>query len=114
MDKEIKFNITLGEDNMPERIVWNASDSGNEGQECKSVMISMWDGQENTTLRFDLWTKDMRVDEMHNQFMQTLILLSETYQRATQNDMVVDEMKRFCQSLDEKITAYEEAKKKNN
>jgi len=51
MEKEIKFNITLGEDNMPERIVWTASDTDDAGQECKSVMISMWDGEEKNTLK---------------------------------------------------------------
>ena len=111
---EIKFNVTLDEKNIPEKITWQASDNEAPAQECRSIMLSLWDHQEQNTLRIDLWTKDMRVDEMDNHFLQSLMLMAESYQRATNNPFVTDEMKTFCASLAKKITDFEQAKQGKN
>lgn len=101
---EIKFNITLDENHVPEKIEWNADDSGEEGlKECKSMMISLWDAKENNTLRIDLWTKDMMVDEMKFFFHQSLITMSDTYERATGDKEAADEMREFGKRMAERI-----------
>ncbi len=107
---EIVFNIELDEKNLPEKIKWKASDLNEERwNECKSIMLSLWDHTENNTLRIDLWTKDFKVDEMDQHFFQTLITLSETYKKATGNDFIVTEMKNFCNNMAKRIS--EEGKK---
>jgi gliding motility-associated protein GldC len=111
---EIVFQVELDEKNIPEKIRWKATDQeNNQLHECKSIMLSIWDAQEKNTLRIDLWTKDMRIDEMDQQFFQTLITMAETYQRATQNNFVLGEMKKFCNELAQKINAEEERKRGN-
>lgn len=110
---EINFKIQLDENKIPEKIEWQASDSGEAYTETKSIMLSMWDQEEKTAMRIDLWTQDMRVDEMDAHFFQTLITLAESYQRATNSSIVVDEMQNFCESLADKISAAEKAKKQN-
>ena len=60
---EITFKVTVDENQLPLKIEWDAPDSG-EKSECKSVMVALWDAKENNTLRIDLWTKEMTVDEM--------------------------------------------------
>ena len=60
---ELTFKVTVDENNLPLNIQWEAPGSG-EKSECKSVMIALWDSKENNTLRIDLWTKDMMVDEI--------------------------------------------------
>ena len=68
---EINFKVTVDENNLPHSIKWDAPDSG-EKSECKSLMIALWDAKENNTLRIDLWTKDMMVDEM-KKFMTFIV-----------------------------------------
>ena len=49
------------------RLDWNgSSDSGRKP--AKATMVSIWDPKDNTTLRIDLWTKDMLVDDMKRFF----------------------------------------------
>lgn len=109
---EILFQVELDEKNIPQKIRWKASDiDEDQMHDCKSIMLSIWDPQENNTLRIDLWTKDMRIDEMDQHFFQTLMTLAETYQRSTRNTFVVEEMKKFCAQLAQKIS--EEEKKKH-
>lgn len=79
---EINFKVTVDENNLPHSIQWSAPDSG-EASECSSLMIALWDTKENNTLRIDLWTKDMMIDEMKKFFHQNVITLTDTYVRAT-------------------------------
>ena len=49
---DIRFSVTLNENKFPEKILWSADDSGIEGEkECSSVMISIWDAKDKSTLR---------------------------------------------------------------
>ena len=55
------------------------------------------------TLRIDLWTKDMPVDEMKVFFHQTLLSMSDTFFRATQDEKMSATMKDFCEYFAEKL-----------
>ena len=91
---EINFKVSLDENNLPHAIHWNAPDSG-EASECKSLMIALWDDKENNTLRIDLWTKDMMVDEMKKFFHQNVMTLTDTYIRATGDDATGKRVKQL-------------------
>lgn len=95
---EIKFKITVDENNLPQNIQWDAPDSG-EKSECKSLMIALWDAKENNTLRIDLWTKDMMVDEMKKFYHQNVITLTDTYIRATGDEATAKKVKQFFSEL---------------
>ena len=108
---EIKFSITLDEKNVPETIIWEATDAdkdANEKKECKSIMISIWDRKERNTLRIDLWTKDMGVDEMHAHFFQTLVTMAESFQKATGNNEILTDMQEFCDNFSKKTPFFQE------
>lgn len=100
---EIKFLIELDENRIPEKLTWSAEDGGVELEEAKAMMLSVWDSNVQETLRIDLWTKDMPVDEMKLFFHQTLVAMSETFQRATQDEKMADTMKDFCDYFAEKM-----------
>ncbi|MBX7226236.1 MAG: gliding motility protein GldC [Chitinophagales bacterium] len=107
-ETEIKFNIQLDDQNLPTNIKWSATDGNQvDEQECKSMMISLWDAKEKNTLRIDLWTKDFTVDQMHMHFFQSLITMTESYQRATNNPFVMEAMKQFCNDLAAKTRTHE-------
>lgn len=101
---ELKFNVTLDENHVPEKIEWTASDTNENGaKECKSLMMSLWDAEENNTLRIDLWVKNMQVDEMKHFFYQSLITMGDTYERATDDKETADEMRAFGKKIGNKI-----------
>ena len=106
---EIKFTVTLDENNLPEKIDWDATDA-NEKSTSKSVMISLWDANENNTLRIDLWTKDMNVDDMKQFYHQSLLSMADTFQRATGEVEISKEMRGFAQHFGEKMNLIEKKK----
>lgn len=42
-NSEIKFNIGLDENKVPEEISWTAKDGGIDNETSKAIMISVWD-----------------------------------------------------------------------
>lgn len=95
---EIKFNVTLDENQIPEKINWHATDAGmDKNLDSKALMISVYDSESEETLRMDLWTKEMRVDEMKRFFHQTIISMADTFQRATNEDKMSADMRDFAQ-----------------
>ena len=63
----------------------------------------MWDEKENNTLRIDLWTKDMTVEEMKKFYIQNILTLTDTYQKATADDATAALVKDFFAELGKKI-----------
>jgi gliding motility-associated protein GldC len=100
---EIKFDITLDENQIPEKLHWTALDGGVEQEETKAILVSVWDSINKETLRIDLWTKDMPVDEMKVFFHQTLVAMSNTYERATADEKMTATMRDFCDYFAEKL-----------
>lgn len=103
MTSEIKFNIQLDENRVPEKLNWSAQDGGVETAETKAIMLSIWDNKAQETMRIDLWTKDMPVDEMKVFFHQTLVAMADTFHRATGDEKMTDTMKDFCEYFAEKL-----------
>lgn len=99
----INISVTLDENRVPEELKWSAEDGGVENEEAKAMLLSMWDAKEKETLRIDLWTKDMPVDDMKIFFHQTLVALSDTFFRATQDERMTETMKDFCDYFAEKL-----------
>lgn len=95
---EINFKITVDENHLPHNIEWEAKDAG-EKSDCKSVMLAMWDAKENNTLRVDLWTKDMSVDEMKKFYHQNVITLTDTYVRATGDEATAAKVREFFKEI---------------
>jgi len=100
---EIKFNIELDDNKIPEKLSWIAQDGGVNLAETKAIMLSIWDNNAKETLRIDLWTKDMPVDEMKIFFHQTLVAMADTFFRATNDEKMADTMKDFCEYFAEKM-----------
>ena len=100
---EIKFLIELDENRVPEKLMWSAKDGGVEQEEAKAIMLSIWDSKTKESMRIDLWTKDMPVDEMKIFFHQTLTSMAETFERATGDEKMTATMNDFCDYFAEKL-----------
>ena len=100
----IKIDILLDPNKIPEQISWTASDSAADmAQKAKAMSVAFWDGTDKTALRIDLWTKDMMVDEMADFYYQMLMTMADTFKRATQQDELSDDMKKFAKQFFEKF-----------
>jgi gliding motility-associated protein GldC len=100
---KIELNIELDENKVPEKLNWTAQDGGITNEEAKAIMLSVWDSNSQEALRIDLWTKDMPIDEMKVFFHQTLVAMSNTFLRATQDEKMSATMKDFCDYFAEKL-----------
>jgi len=100
---KIVLNVELDENRVPEKLNWSAQDGGVDNEEAKAIMLSVWDSKAQETLKIDLWTKDMSVDEMKLFFHQTLVTMSDTFLRATQDEKMTATMKDFCDYFAEKL-----------
>ncbi|MGZ0017742.1 gliding motility protein GldC [Yeosuana sp. AK3] len=100
---KIELTVELDENRVPEKLFWTAHDGGVTNEEAKAMMLSVWDANAQETLRIDLWTKDMPVDEMKVFFYQTLVAMSDTFNKATQDEKMTATMKDFCDYFAEKL-----------
>ena len=100
---EITLKVGLDENRVPEELTWSAQDGGINEEEAKAMMLSVWDSKNQESLKIDLWTKDMPVDEMKQFFHQTLVAMSDTFNRATQDEKMTATMKDFCDYFAEKL-----------
>ncbi|MCC5922030.1 MAG: gliding motility protein GldC [Cyclobacteriaceae bacterium] len=90
---EIKVAVTLDEKNTAKKIEWDADDKGDaEFEEIKAVSISLWDHHKKNTLRMDLWTDEMPVDEMKRMIIDTVGGLAQTVLSATGDEAMAHEM----------------------
>jgi len=94
----ITLKVGLDQQGMPEEIQWKATGSGMENvNHSKAFLLSIWDKKDQTSLRIDLWTKDMLVDEMKQFFYETLVTMAGTYEKATNDNELAVEMKKFSE-----------------
>lgn len=100
----IAIDVHLDNNKVPEQITWSADNSSAAAaQKAKAMMLSFWDGADKSALRIDLWTKDMMVDEMADFFYQTMMGMADTYDRATHNHELVNDMKAFAKDFYKKF-----------
>ncbi len=99
----ITLNIGLNDEKRPVSMDWSSEDGPNVRmpQECKAFLLSVFDRETKDTLKIDLWTEDMEVQEMDRFFFQSIRALSDTYFRATQNKELATDMQRFAQYFGE-------------
>lgn len=101
---EIGFKVSLDANHMPVSIEWAATDAPDaSSKETKSIMLSVWNSEEKKAMRIDLWTQDMLVDEMKLFVFQTLVTMADTFERATSDGAMANEMRAFAQGFAEKM-----------
>ncbi|HCW06990.1 MAG TPA: gliding motility protein GldC [Cytophagales bacterium] len=97
---EITFEIELDGNNVPEKIQWNATDKPDAGfSESKSISIALWDHVQKNTLRIDLWTKDMPVNEMKRFYIDCLGGLAQSVLTSTGDETMANEINQVCEKL---------------
>lgn len=100
---EIKINVGLNENNVPLRMLWEATDGKVENAEAKAMLLSMWDPKLKNTLKIDLWTEEMSIEEMKQFFHQTLLTMADTFERATGESLICEDLRDYCLHFAEKM-----------
>ena len=99
----ISIEVSTNENNIPEAIKWTAEDGGITGAAAEAMLLALWDKREETAMRIDLWTKDMTVDEMKKFFHQTLLTLADTFERATGEHNITEDLRDYCHHFADKM-----------
>jgi gliding motility-associated protein GldC len=108
----IVIDVELDENRIPTNIEWKATDNQERVQQARAVMLSLWDGAEKTAMRIDLWTQKMMVDEMADFYYQTLMTMADTYERATRQTELVNDMKNFAIAFHKKFVEIQKQQQK--
>lgn len=100
---EISVKVGLNENNLPIKMKWNAEDGGMADAPAKAMLLSLWDPDNKNTMKIDLWTKDMSIEEMKQFFHQTLLSLSDTFERATGEHNICEDLRDYCYHFADKM-----------
>jgi len=96
----INFSIQLDSNNIPERIFWDATDKPTDTpSETKSISVSLWDDKQKNTMRIDLWTKDMPVDEMKRFYIECVGGIAQSVLSSTGDEQMAGEINALCDRL---------------
>ncbi len=100
----INFSIDLDQNNVPEKILWDATDKPSDTpSETKSISVSLWDDRQKNTMRIDLWTKDMPVDEMKRLVVECVGGIAQSVLSATGDEQMANEINALCDRLMELV-----------
>ena len=100
----IQFSVELDQNNVPERILWDATDKPEDtSSETKSISVSLWDSKQKNTMRIDLWTKDMPVDEMKRFYIECVGGIAQSVLSSTGDERMAQEINALCDRLVELV-----------
>ena len=94
MKQSLNFNINLDENHLPLSIEMHSNDISQKY--IKTLMISAWDASKQETLRIDLWTKDMPVNDMFIMFHQTMMGMASSLEKSTGRDRLAGALRDYC------------------
>ena len=103
-ETEITIKVMLDDNNIPEQISWSAPDGGMKDQLSKAILLSFWDSQKKETLKMDLWTKEMPVDEMKTFVLQTFLSMKQSISKATGEENRINLIDDFCTEFAKRIS----------
>ena len=97
MKQNLKFEIELDENHLPLNIIMNSGENNVNEDRIKALMISAWSAYSKETLRIDLWTKDMPVNEMFIMYYQTLRGMAITLEKSTNEFKLANALRDYCE-----------------
>ncbi|MEY3198952.1 MAG: hypothetical protein RL265_1076 [Bacteroidota bacterium] len=107
---DIQIKVGLNENNLPIGIKWSAADGGVENADAKAFMLSIWDPKDNNTMKIDLWTKEMSIEEMKQFFHQSLLTMADSFEKATGEHLICEDLRDYCFHFAEKMQILPEEK----
>lgn len=106
----IAINVGTNENNVPVRMKWSAEDGNIDEAEASAMLLSLWDPKDKNTMKIDLWTKDLSIEEMKQFFHQTLLTMADTFERATGEKNISEDLRDYCFHFADKMDVMPENK----
>lgn len=101
---DINFTVELDGQNVPEKIYWDATDNPNEGlSDTRAIAIALWDHYHNSTLKIDLWTKEMEVVDMKRFLIEIMSGIADTAVGATGDQKMAADIENTCRILSKRL-----------
>jgi gliding motility-associated protein GldC len=100
---EILIKVGVNDNNVPVKMNWSATDGNVDNAAAQAVLLSLWDPKDKNTMKIDLWTKDMSIEEMKQFFHQTLLTLSDSFERATGEHNICNDLRDYCYHFADKM-----------
>ena len=102
MKQVLKFEVELDENHLPLNIDMHTGEKRSVETGVKALMVSAWASKSKETLRVDLWTKDMPVNDMFIMYHQTMLSMASSLERATGEENLAGALRDYCDFFAEK------------
>tara|TARA_B100000965_G_scaffold113631_1_gene93796 strand:- start:101 stop:424 length:324 start_codon:yes stop_codon:yes gene_type:complete len=96
MKQTLKFEVELDENNLPNSIKMLEDQANNSAINLKALMIAAWDAKRKETLRVDIWTKDMPVNDMFILYHQNMMGMATSLEKSTGQDKLAQALRDYC------------------
>ena len=97
---DIHVTIGLDDDYIPETIQWEASDNPEKGPTpAQAISLAVWDDKAMNTMRIDLWTKDMPIDQMKRFHIDCIGGFAQSILNSTGDEFMSGEINKLCDQL---------------
>ena len=96
MKQTLKFEVELDENNLPNSIKMLEDQENNSAIYLKALMIAAWDAKRKETLRVDIWTKDMPVNDMFILYHQNMMGMATSLEKSTGQDKLAQALRDYC------------------
>ncbi|MCT4561974.1 MAG: gliding motility protein GldC [Crocinitomicaceae bacterium] len=97
----INIDVSLDENNLPVDMHWSAE--GADTKQAKAMFLALWDGEEKNTMKLDLWVKEMSIEEMKQFFHQTMLTMADTFEKATGETNISEDLRDYCYHFADKM-----------
>ena len=96
MKQTLKFEVELDENNLPNSIKMLEEKASNSSIDLKALMIAGWDAKRKETLRVDIWTKDMPVNDMFIMYHQNMMGMATSLEKSTGQNKLANALRDYC------------------
>ena len=96
MKQTLKFEVELDENNLPNSIKMLEEKASNSSIDLKALMIAGWDAKRKETLRVDIWTKDMPVNDMFIMYHQNMMGMATSLEKSTDQNKLANALRDYC------------------
>ena len=96
MKQTLKFEVEIDENNLPNSIKMLDEKSSNSSIDLKALMIAAWDAKRKETLRVDIWTKDMPVNDMFIMYHQNMMGMATSLEKSTGQNKLANALRDYC------------------
>lgn len=97
----INVEVALDENNLPVDMHWSAE--GADMKQTKAMFLALWDGEAKNTMKLDLWVKEMSIEEMKQFFHQTMLTMADTFEKATGETNISEDLRDYCYHFADKM-----------